>query len=183
MRADARRNYDRVLAAALDAVAEHGVDTSLDDIARRAGVGSGTLYRHFPTRQALLEAVFRDRIIAQCVGVPELIERVGPAEALSSWLREFVDYLSVQRGLSAVLMTGLTDGGQFMAQCHDQLRSAVSELLARAQEVGAVRPDVQVTELLKLANAVALATEGAPDASAQADRLISLVLDGVRRNG
>lgn len=179
MRADARRNYERLVAVARDAFAEHGVDTSLDDIAKRAGVGSGTLYRHFPTREALLEAVYLQRVEALCARVPDLLAAHPPGDALARWLREIVAHISALRGLAAVLLSASADHGQTMARWHNQLRSAGAELLVDAQLAGAVRPDLAITDLLKLANAVALATETALDRESEADRLLALVTDGI----
>jgi AcrR family transcriptional regulator len=133
MRADAQRNYDRILAAAGAAIARDGADASLEKIARRAGVGSATLHRHFPSRQALLEAVFRAKVEALCHKARSLTTDPDPGVALVTWLRQ-----------------------------------------ARA-----IRPGVAIVELLKLANAIAMATEREPDGAAEADRLLTLAINGV----
>ncbi len=103
MRADARRNYERLVATATAAFAERGAEASLDDIARRAGVGSGTLYRHFPTRQALLEAVYRDQVEELCSQARELLASPSPGDAFATWLRAMASYMTTKRGLSSLM--------------------------------------------------------------------------------
>jgi AcrR family transcriptional regulator len=181
LRADARRNRDRLIAAARDAFAERGAEASLDDIARRAGVGPGTLYRHFPTRLALMEAVYRDGVEALCAEAQALLASPSPGEAFATWLRSFLTYAGEKRGLATALMamTG-ADTPPVFAACHDMIRDAGGALLARAQEAGAVREDVQLWDLLKLVSSIAMTCEQAPDSEAMAERLLSLVLSGVR---
>src|SRR5262249_14146667 len=106
MRADARRNVDRIIAAAGALIAEHGADASLEEVARRAGVGSATLHRHFPSRQALLEAVFKDRVETLCAKAEGLLCDPDPGEALFSWLRAVGAHAVANRGLGASLMRG-----------------------------------------------------------------------------
>jgi AcrR family transcriptional regulator len=179
-RADARRNRERLLAVARDAFAEHGADASLDDIARRAGVGSGTLYRHFPTRQALLEAVYRDLVDALCAQADELLASPSPGEALATWLRAVVAYATTKRGLWP-LMTALGNRPEVLASCHGAMRTAGMALLTRAQQAGAVRADIEVSDLLKLVSAIAVTMERAPGSPGQTERLLALVMDGLRR--
>jgi AcrR family transcriptional regulator len=181
LRADARRNRDRLIAAARDAFAEHGAEASLDEIARRAGVGPGTLYRHFPTRLALIEAVYRDGVEALCAEARDLMSSPAPSEAFAAWLRSFLTYAGAKRGLATALMaiTG-EDRPPVFAACHEMIREAGDALLARAQEAGAVRPDVQLWDLLKLVSGIAMTCEQAPDGEIMADRLLALVLNGVR---
>jgi AcrR family transcriptional regulator len=178
MRADARRNYERLVATATAAFAERGAEASLDDIARRAGVGSGTLYRHFPTRQALLEAVYRDQVEILCARADELMASSPPAEALETWLRAVTDYAATKRGLAA-MMTDL-ENSELMSYCRGAMRSAGSALLERAQRAGVVRADVDLTDLLKLLSMIAASGEQAPGGGARADRLLALVMDGLR---
>ncbi|GAA3162482.1 TetR/AcrR family transcriptional regulator [Nonomuraea salmonea] len=181
MRADARRNYDRILAAAAAAVAEHGAEASLEEIARRAGVGSATLHRHFPSRQLLLEAVFRDKVEALCATAAGLAAEPGPGQALAAWLRAVARHVVTNRGLAASLMRGAHDGDPSLgATCHTMIIDAGADLLARACRANAVRPDVSITDLLTLVNAICLAVEHEPDGQAQADRLLTLALTGVR---
>lgn len=177
-RADARRNYERLLAAAAAAFAEAGPNACLEDIARGAGVGIGTLYRHFPTRQALLEGVYRDRIEALGVEAEALRDAPAPGDALAAWLRSVLAHNLAQRGLKEAL---LSEGGtEVAAACKAELHAAGAALVARAAEAGAVRPGLEVGDLLRLVYGIALATERAPDGRAQADRLLAIMLDGLR---
>lgn len=178
MRADARRNADKIVAAAGALIAEHGADASLEEVARRAGVGSATLHRHFPTRQALLEAVFKGRVEALCAKADDLLAEPDPGLALSTWLHAVGAHAVTNRGLGASLMrdtdTALGD------TCHAMITLAGDTLLARAQAAGAARVDITVTQLLKLVGAIALATERDTDGPAEVDLLVSIAIDGVR---
>jgi AcrR family transcriptional regulator len=182
-RSDAVRNRERVLCAARTALAEHGPDASLEEIARGAGVGIGTLYRHFPTRAALLEAVFRDSVDVLCARGEELLAEECADQALASWLRAQLDHATSYRSLAAsVMITMLDDPGGGPTTC-EMMRGTGHQLLTRAQAVGAIRRDVDIDDVLRLVNAVALASEEADedaDRRARADRLFGLVLDGLR---
>ena len=179
MRADARRNYERLLAAARTAFTEHGADASLDDIARRAGVGPGTLYRHFPTRQALLEAVYIDGVEAVCNRAYELLEAEPPGEALAAWMRAMADYVATKRGLAMALVASLgEERSELFASCKEAMVAAGTAVLDAAKEAGAVRPDTDIKDVLRLVHGISAATERAPE---DADRLLSLVLDGLWR--
>ena len=181
LRADARRNRERLIAAARAAFAERGAEASLDDIARRAGVGPGTLYRHFPTRMDLMEAVYRDGVESLCAEADELLTSPSPGDALASWLRRLLAYVSTKRGLASALMAVAgEEKPPVFAACHDMITDSGTALLTRAQEAGVVRSDVQLWDLIKLVNGIALASEQAPDCAAMADRLLGLVMDGVR---
>lgn len=179
MRADARRNYDRLVAAASAVIAEHGAEASLEEIARRAGVGSATLHRHFPTRHALLEAVFRDRVEALCRHARDLLAGPAPGAALVTWLRAVVAHAAANRGLGASLMMG-AQNAELGSSCHAMILAAGEKLLVRAQQARAAHPDVAIADLLKLVNAISLATEQETDPADQADRLLTLVVKGVR---
>ncbi|MBP2324398.1 AcrR family transcriptional regulator [Kibdelosporangium banguiense] len=172
MRADARRNYDRLVAVASAVVAEQGAEASLEEIARRAGVGSATLHRHFPGRYALLDAVFQDRVDALCAKAADLLDDPSPGEALVTWLHAVVAHASANRGLAPFLIKG--------ASAHTKIVAAGEKLLARARQDGTVQPDIDIVELLTLVNAVSLAAE---HLHGQADRLLRLVVDGIRRQG
>lgn len=180
LRADARRNRDRLIAVAREAFAERGADASLDDIARRAGVGPGTLYRHFPTRLALMEAVYRDSVEALCAEARGLLSSPSPGDSLAAWLRSFLAYAATKRGLAKALMAAGEEKPAVFAACHDMIGEAGAALLARAQDAGAVRSDVQLWDLLKLVSGIAMTCEQAHDCVATADRLLALALDGVR---
>ncbi|HBW21090.1 MAG: TetR/AcrR family transcriptional regulator [Streptosporangiaceae bacterium] len=180
MRADARRNYERLLTAAAAAFAEHGADdVSLEEIARRAGVGIGTLYRHFPARQALLEAVYVGQVEALSARARELMSSEAPAEALTEWLRALVAFGSTKRNLSAALVQTLGKDSEVMSRCGSMMREAAAGLLERAQQAGVVRADLQGTDLLRLMHGMILASDWAQGDSAQADRILSMVMHGL----
>lgn len=183
MRADARRNYDRLLAEARAAFAEHGTGTSLEDVARRAGVGIGTLYRHFPNRHALMSAVWEDAVSDLLARSRALLDDPQPCSALVTWLRAIVTHAGEYRGLSSALMSASHDDTSDLARCSKPMREAGAALLARAQEAGAVRPDVSISDLLQLTNAISLAAEETPDDPELADRLLTLTLRGLKADG
>ncbi|MDO3684892.1 TetR/AcrR family transcriptional regulator [Micromonospora sp. C28ISP2-4] len=175
MRADARRNYELLLAVAAEAVAEHGADASLEQIARTAGVGSGTVRRHFPTRHALLEAVFRERIDALCARAGELAGEPDPRAALVEFLVEITRAAATIRGLAEALNRGRTES---VYCASDQLAEAGEPLVRRAAEAGVLAPDVTFADLSTLATGIALATENDPDPGTTATRLLSLAMTG-----
>ncbi|MEU8718651.1 helix-turn-helix domain-containing protein [Streptomyces sp. NPDC048663] len=181
LRADARRNYERILAAAREAFATHGASASLEGIARQASVGSATLHRHFPSRRSLLEAVFHDRVEVLCAKAQELAEESEPGAALFSWLRDLNAYAADSRGLAASLLHDGrgTDFLQRNDGCEMMIATAVGELLHQAQQACAVRPGVRAEDLLTLVNAISLATE-CHDDNAQAGRLLDIAIDGMR---
>ncbi|GAA4059681.1 TetR/AcrR family transcriptional regulator [Nonomuraea soli] len=171
MRADARRNYDHLVATARAVFAEEGPQASLNEVARRAKVGPGTLYRHFPTRQALLVAVFRERIERLCA----LAEQSGSApagEALTGWLRALLVHAQTDGGLAA----GMADDPGF--DCHARLIGAATGLLDRAGQAGAVRDGVEVEDLFQLVTGIAMT---AP--KDRGERLLMLALEGVLADG
>jgi AcrR family transcriptional regulator len=174
LRADARRNRDRLLAAAADVVAEQGAGASLEEIARRAGVGSATLHRHFRSRQALLEAVFAGHVDALCAGAADRLDDPRPGDALVGWLHAVLRHATEHRGLGEALMAGADAG------FHQRITAAGEALLARAREADEVRADVGIDELLQLVNAVSLAVGTGPGAAGRAARLLDLAVDGVR---
>ncbi|MFE2945175.1 TetR/AcrR family transcriptional regulator [Streptomyces sp. NPDC059255] len=180
MRADARRNYERLLGEARASFAEHGTDTSLEDIARRAGVGIGTLYRHFPNRHALLNAVFQEALADLLQRSRDLAESASPCRALTEWLRAVITHAGEYQGLSRALMSASNDESSALSECSGPMREAGARLLARAQESGDVRSDVSIRDLLQLTNAIALAAEQSPDDPRLADRLLMLTLTGLR---
>ncbi|MFD3488673.1 MULTISPECIES: TetR/AcrR family transcriptional regulator [unclassified Streptomyces] len=180
MRADARRNYERVLGEARSAFAEHGTDASLEDVARRAGVGIGTLYRHFPTRHALMNAVFQEALADLLDRSRELADSDRPCHALVAWLRALITHAGEYRGLSRALMSASHDRSSALTQCSAGLRTAGEQLLVRAQVTGAVRTDTSIDDLMQLTNAIALAAEQAPDDPELADRLLTLTLTGLK---
>ncbi|MCX5556731.1 TetR/AcrR family transcriptional regulator [Streptomyces sp. NBC_00038] len=181
MRADARRNYERLLQEAAVAFAEHGEGASLDDIAKKAGVGSGTLYRHFPTRQALLEAVYVDRIEAIAARADEIAAGLPPGEALVEWLNELSMSMIQVRGLKALLGSAVTDGSSaVVTACGVSVKGAATRLVDAAQREGTLRGDVLPIEVLRLAHGVATASELANGGSAHIRRYLSLLTEGLR---
>ncbi|WP_338777234.1 helix-turn-helix domain-containing protein [Streptomyces sp. DG1A-41] len=181
MRADARRNYERLLKVAVEAFAEHGEGASLDDIAKRAGVGSGTLYRHFPTRQALLEAAYLDRIEAIAARADELAAELAPGEALAEWLYELGAGMIRMRGLRALLGPAVTQSGSTVATaCCDSVKSAAGRLVRAAQEEGTLRRDVEPVDVLRLAHGVATAAELADAEGGHIRRYLALLTEGLR---
>jgi AcrR family transcriptional regulator len=183
-RADARRNYDRLLAAATAAFAEHGADdVSLEEIARRAGVGIGTLYRHFPARQALLEAVYQDQVDGLDALAGKLMTAESPGAALGEWLRAFLAFGKTKRSLSSALVATLGRDAEFLSACSMTLRTRTEGLLRRAQEAGEARPDVQPGDILRLTHGLIMASDSAPTDPEQNDRLLALVIGGLLAGG
>jgi AcrR family transcriptional regulator len=177
MRADAQRNYDRLLEEARQAFIVHGTDVALEDVARHAGVGIGTLYRHFPDRYSLMNAVFARELDALSDRARELLTADDPAEALTRWLHAVALHSTAYRGLSAAIMEASQER---MKACKSRLRASGGALLARAQEAGAVRPDAEIGDLLKLTYAMVLAAEKNPAERGLFTRLMSLAVDGLR---
>ncbi|HEV2639653.1 MAG TPA: helix-turn-helix domain-containing protein [Actinocrinis sp.] len=181
MRADARRNYGKLLDQAKAAFAEFGVDASLDEIARRAGVASGTLYRHFPTRPDLIEAVLAEQI-AELVDLGRgLLTAADEFDALFTWLRAALMHGLTYRGLSAaVLNSALDRGNAVVSTWHAQMFEIGAALLVRARQAGTVVPGADEADVMKMIGAIAWAAQDAPDSSAQADRLLDLFMRGLR---
>jgi AcrR family transcriptional regulator len=179
-RADARRNYERLLAAAAAAFAEHGADdVSLEEIARRAGVGIGTLYRHFPARQALLEAVYKDQVDGLDALGAKLVVAESPGDALGDWMRAFVGFGRTKRSLSSALVQAVGRDSELLSACSKILRSRTEELLSRAQRAGEARPEVQTADIFRLTHGLIMATESEPTDPDQPERLLSLVIGSV----
>jgi AcrR family transcriptional regulator len=153
-RADAARNAESLISAARELFDEQGSDVALDDIARRAGVGNATLYRHFPTRGDLLVAVYAEEVTKLCEQGQALLHTPSAADALFDWLDRFAVHVATKRALAM----GATDSrrAELFDRWHESMRSAASGLLLRAQQQGAVRSDLDVTDLLALASAAAM---------------------------
>jgi AcrR family transcriptional regulator len=164
------------------AFAEFGADASLDEIARRAGVASGTLYRHFPTRLDLIEAVLTEQI-AELVELGHgLLTVEDEFDALSTWLRAALTHGLTYRGLSAAVMNSALDRG-LVSTWHAEMFEVGAALLARARQSGVVVADADEADVLKMVSAIAWAAQDTPDSSAQADRLLALLMNGLRRGG
>jgi AcrR family transcriptional regulator len=171
-RKDAARNYDALITAAREAFAEHGAEASLEDVARRAGVGIGTLYRNFPTRRHLFESVYADEVNALC-RVAEEVADLEPWEALTTWLDRFADYMVTKRAVREAL----NDESEIFTACRESLYAAGGPLFERAQRTGAARTDMTFFDLLRMVSGI---TATAFDDDAQRDRVLSVALDGVR---
>jgi AcrR family transcriptional regulator len=171
-RKDAARNYDALITAAREAFAEHGAETSLEDIARRAGVGIGTLYRNFPTRRHLFESVYAGEVNALC-RVAREAAALDPWDALASWLRRFVDYTVTKRAIREAM----DDQSEIFLACRESMYQAGGPLFERAQKAGEARTDMSFDDLLRMVAGIT-ATNFLDDA--QRDRVLNVALDGVR---
>ena len=181
MRADARRNFERLLTVAHTVFAEQGTGASLEEIARRAEVGIGTLYRHFPTREALLEALLNAGFTTLRKKAEALLESPSPRDALAEWLSHFAAGSATYRGLSgSVLVTAQQEGSALYDSCHG-MTAAGARLVTRAQEEGDLRADVNPMDVLALAGAVAWVAEQLPDDGDLPGRLLGLVMDALTR--
>lgn len=174
LRRDAQQNRERIVAAAATVIADDGPDASLDKIATRAGVGPGTLYRHFPTRNDLLAAVFEGRIVELSQRAIALCDHPRPGAALAEWVAAMLDHALTDNGLLAAL--ALT-GTKPEIDCSAMILSAAGTVLQRAQDAGEIRLDVTADDLLRLIVGIGLAN----DERGQAHRLLHVTLDGLRR--
>jgi len=175
-RADARRNYDKLVAAAREAFAEDGTSAPLEEIAQRAGVGIGTLYRHFPTRQALLEAVYVDEVEAMARSAADLAD-LPPWDALSQWLHRYVGFAATKRALAEALLETADADSDVLLSCRRALSSAGTALIERAQQAGVVRPDATFSDIGRLVGGIAMVPTVDPQ---QKERMLTLALDGLR---
>jgi AcrR family transcriptional regulator len=180
MRADARRNRDRLLEVAVRSFSLDGPDVPLESIAKAAGVGIGTLYRHFPTREALVEAAYRSELDRLCASVPDLLAAQPADQALRAWMDLFVDYMVAKRGMADALRAVIASGGNPYAHSRDMLMSAIGRLVEAGVKAEAIRPDVPPEDVLAALSGVTL-TAGDPEKREQARRLLDLLLDGLRR--
>jgi AcrR family transcriptional regulator len=176
-RADARRNYDKVLAAAREAFAEGGESTALEEIARRAGVGIGTLYRNFPNRQALLETLYLEEVEGICRMAEEQRDSADPWEALTSWFDRFIGYIATKQALAAELTNYLDRDAQLFKSSRAALWAAGEPLLTRAQEAGVVRPDAEIGDVMHMVMGIAKVPAADPS---QTTHIVRMALDGLR---
>ena len=177
MRADARRSRAKLIEAATVAFAENGADAPLEDIARRAGVGIGTLYRHFPTRTDLQAGVFRSQVDAVCTTADELIGTVSPEQAFAGSVRAIAAYLVTKRGLARALIDSLGRDSELISVCSLRMSDTLDRLLGYAQEADVLRPDISAKDVLRLVHGIVMACEQSP---ADTDRLLDVMLDGLR---
>ncbi|MFF5216188.1 TetR/AcrR family transcriptional regulator [Micromonospora sp. NPDC000442] len=179
LRADALRNRQRLLEAAVRAFSRSDAEVTLEQIARDAGVGIGTLYRHFPTREALVEAAYRNELERLCDSAAELLERLPPEVATRAWMDHFIDYLATKREMADALRLVIAAGTNPFAQSRDRLIAAVDRLLTAGAAAGTVRSDVDPGDVLAGLSGVSLAAGGREQRD-QAQRLLDLLMDGLR---
>jgi AcrR family transcriptional regulator len=177
IRADARRNYDALLTAADELFATNGPDVALDEIARRAGVGNATLYRHFPDRRDLLVAVCVSEVKALCALGEHLETDPDAGRALTSWLRAYIEHVGAKHGLAAAFATGRREDSELVEACQAAVEAIGTALLQRAQKSGTVRTDVTLRDVITLVNAIAMATE--TTGADEADPMLAIVLSGI----
>jgi AcrR family transcriptional regulator len=179
LRADAQRNRERLLDAAVRAFSQEGPEVTLDAIAKDAGLGIGTLYRHFPTREALVEAAYRNELARLCDAVPDLLRALPPDQATRMWMDRFVDYMTTKRGMADALRAVIASGGNPYSQSRDRLLSAVTALLEAGAAAGTVRADVDPVDVLASLTGVSMVTVD-PAHRDRARPVLDLLMDGLR---
>ncbi|HEY4918333.1 MAG TPA: TetR/AcrR family transcriptional regulator [Solirubrobacteraceae bacterium] len=180
MRSDARENREKLLRAASERFGAGGPDVSLELIARTAGVGIGTLYRHFPTREALIEAVYRNEVDQLCDSAAVLLAELPPEAALAEWMERFVGYLTTKRGLLGALKSVAASQSDLFPTTRERLIVAIDELLQAGIAAGRVRPDVDAEDIMIAVNGVWTIAGVGEEWAARARRVMRLVLDGLR---
>jgi AcrR family transcriptional regulator len=178
-RADAQRNRERILRVAKLAFTRSGADISLDDVAKQSGVGPGTLYRHFPTRDALLEAVYRTEVERLAAAEKTFSETMPPVEALRAWMLLFVDYIATKQLIAPALNTLIGGASKLFESSGTQIKRAVNSLVKRAIESGDIRPDLDPLDLLRALVGVSNVSS-VPDWPESARRLVQILLAGSR---
>jgi AcrR family transcriptional regulator len=179
LRADASRNRDTLLAAATRAFASPEAEPSMRAIAREAGVGIATLYRHFPTRESLVDAVYHDQVERLTVGARELLEQLPPAEAMRRWMDLFGDWLMTKHGMIDTLLAMIESGEIALAHTRAELLDVITTILEAGRAAGDLRPDVTAEDIA--ASLIGIFTvAGKPGQRPQADRLLNLLSDGLR---
>jgi AcrR family transcriptional regulator len=178
-RADAERNRDRILEVAKDAFTQFGAEASLDEIAKQADVGAGTLYRHFPSREALIEAVYRTEVEKLAAAERNFADTMPPIEALRAWMMLFVDYIAAKKIIAPVLNTLLGGASKVFESTHDQIWEAIRSLVKRAIKSGDIRKDLDPIDLLRALIGVSNVATG-PDWQQSAKRLVDILIIGSR---
>ncbi len=179
LRKDAALNREKLLAAAVELFAERGTEGSLEEVAKRAGVGIGTLYRHFPTRDALVEAAYRNEVAQLRAAADELLAELPPDRALEAWMQRFVEYGTAKRGMRDALHSIAGAGSDLFVDTRAQVTEAVAVLLAAGAEAGTLRRDVEAEDVLRAMGAIWMVADG-EDFPEQALRVLRLVMDGLR---
>jgi AcrR family transcriptional regulator len=182
LRKDAARNREKLLAAAVVLFAERGTEGSLEEVAKRAGVGIGTLYRHFPTRDALVEAAYRNEVAQLRAAADELLAEMPADAALEAWMGRFVEYGAAKRGMRDALQSMAGGGSELFTQTRGQVTEAVAALLEAGVGAGALRADVAAEDVLRAMGAIWLVPDS-DDWAAEALRVLRLVMDGLRYRG
>jgi AcrR family transcriptional regulator len=177
MRADARRNYQRVLLAAREVLAERGGEATMEEIAKRADVGVGTLYRHFPRRIDLVEAVYREDVDLLVAQADEVGSDADPWDALVTWLRAFVRYGQSKRTFLTELHEAFEKSPDLALNSRERIGGAAGKVLTRAQQAGVARSDIDQADLMQLVGGMCMARNATLE---QNERLLGLVLDGIR---
>ena len=178
-RADAERNRDRVLEVAKEAFTRSGADASLDDIAKQAGVGAGTLYRHFPSREALIEAVYRTEVEKLAAAERSFAETMPPIEALRAWMLLFVDYIATKKIIAPALNTLVGGHSKVFEASYSQIWEAIRALVKRAIKSGDIRKDLDPIDLLRALIGVSNVASS-PDWQQSARRLVDILITGSR---
>lgn len=178
-RADAQRNRDRVLEVAREAFTRLGADASLDDIAKQAGVGAGTLYRHFPTRDELLKAVYRSEVEKLALAERKFAETMPPLRALRAWMLLFVDYIATKKIIAPALNNIVGGPSRVFEASHEQIWEAIRALVKRAIHSGDIRKDLDPLDLLRALIGVANVASS-PDWQQSARRLVDILITGSR---
>ena len=178
LRKDAVRNRELLITAAAAAFSVHGADVPLEDIAGRAGVGIGTLYRHFPTRDSLVEAVYRHEVDVLVERADQLLDTLPPDQALEEWMQLFVRHVAAKRGMLSVLKPMLSSNASFFAETKGRATVAATKLLEAGVAAGTVRGDVDGGDLLRAVGGICMSTD--QERSDTSDRLVRLLFDGLR---
>ncbi|MFI8202880.1 TetR/AcrR family transcriptional regulator [Streptomyces sp. NPDC085937] len=179
LRADARRNRDKILTTAARVFTAEGLNAQLDRIAKEAGVGSATLYRNFPTREALVEAVYRNEVAQLCDSVSPLLAEKAPDDALRAWTRLFLDYVTTKHGMIDALRAIAATGGNPYGHSREMILASVTTLMDACVAAGTIRGDIRPGDISAALEGIALTSAGAEHRQ-QAERLLDLVLDGLK---
>jgi AcrR family transcriptional regulator len=178
LRADAQRNRDKILTTAMRVFAEGGLNAHYERIAKEAGVGTGTLYRNFPTRELLIEAAYRNEVARLCNAGADLLATMPPREALRAWMGRFLDFATAKRGMADALRAVVASGGDPNGNTRDMMLETLASLRQAGVEAGTIRADISATDILASLTGIALAS-GKPEHREQAERLLDLTLDGL----
>jgi AcrR family transcriptional regulator len=179
LRADAQRNRDKILSAAIHVFADEGPNANLNQVAKRAGVGAATLYRNFPTRESLIEAAYRNELQRLGDSASQLLESLAPDQALRTWMSRFIDYATAKFGMADALRAVVESGGTPYSETREMMLASISALLDAGSAAGQLRSDVSAADMLTSLAGIALATR-APGQRDVAERLMDLAMDALR---